>query len=385
MPRAISWFVSGGGLTRSPAQFFMLLTLAVVVRLYQENRRSDILWAGVFGGLTILSHPEAALHMIASVIFLWFMLARSRVAFMKLVGVGLIAAISTAPWWVTVIRYHGIAPFLSALQTGQKTLAVLNLVSFDFTEEVYATLIAVLGLIGLAHRLIRRDYLLPAWLVVPFLVEGRSAVLPAAIPLAMLAGVGFVDVILPAFLSAAGKKTENDSVSPLEFGVFVYLLLFLVFSAYQFGLQLSGLSLSVPARQAMNWIRENTADDSKFLVLTGTNSITCDLVLEWFPALTDRRSIYTVQGTEWLKGADFAPYVRSTYAVQKCTTDGDLACLDAVVDRSAYDYLYVSKLPYLNCRTIDYRNALHYFLESVRMDKEFGTVYESEQVVIFAK
>ncbi len=41
-------------------------------------------------------------------------------------------------------------------------------------------LIAVLGLVGLGRQLVHRDYLLPLWLAVPFLVEGRSAVLPAA-------------------------------------------------------------------------------------------------------------------------------------------------------------------------------------------------------------
>src|SRR5687768_12210971 len=81
MPRALSWFISGGGLTRAPGQFFMLLTLAVVVRLYQENRRSDVFWAGLFAGFTIMSHPEAAVHMIASVILLWIILARSRISF----------------------------------------------------------------------------------------------------------------------------------------------------------------------------------------------------------------------------------------------------------------------------------------------------------------
>jgi len=34
MPRALSWYISGSGLTRSPGQFFLLLTLAAVVRLY---------------------------------------------------------------------------------------------------------------------------------------------------------------------------------------------------------------------------------------------------------------------------------------------------------------------------------------------------------------
>jgi hypothetical protein len=386
MPRALSWFVSGGGLTRSPGQFFMLLTLAMVVRLYRENRRSDIFWSGIFAGLTVMSHPEAALHMVASVIVLWIMLARSRIAFINLVGVGGIALIVTAPWWATVIQYHGIDPLLNAAQTGQKSLAVLNLVSFDFTEEVFATLIAVLGLFGLAHRLIQRDYLLPVWLAVPFLVEGRSAVLPAAIPLAMLAAVGFVDIVLPALLPGDRKGVdESDQFSTVEFGLFIYLLLFLVFSTYQFGLQLAGTTLSLPDRQAMSWVRENTAEDAKFLVLTGTNAITCDLVLEWFPAVTDRQSIYTVQGTEWTKGEDFATYVQSTYAVQRCLSDSDVSCLDGVVNRADYDYVYVSKIPRPNCRPVDLPNAFHYFLESMRMEPGFQAVYESDDVIIFNK
>src|SRR5215216_870007 len=141
MPRALSWFVSGGGLTRSPGQFFMLLTLVTVVRLYQENNRIDVLWSGLFAGLTVMSHPEAAIHMIASVIFLWAMLGRSRKSFMDSVGVAIITLISSSPWWLTIIRYHGLDPLLSALQTGQKTAAVLNLLFFNFTEEPYATVL----------------------------------------------------------------------------------------------------------------------------------------------------------------------------------------------------------------------------------------------------
>src|SRR5687768_15821200 len=45
MPRALSWFVMGGGLTRSPGQFFMLLTLAVVIRLYESVRRVDFFFS----------------------------------------------------------------------------------------------------------------------------------------------------------------------------------------------------------------------------------------------------------------------------------------------------------------------------------------------------
>src|SRR4029079_16611078 len=90
MPRALSWYVMGGGLTRSPGQLFMLLTLASVVRLYQENRRADIFLAGLFGGLAVMSHPEAAVHTFVSALFLWIMLSRNRTGFINSLPVGVI-------------------------------------------------------------------------------------------------------------------------------------------------------------------------------------------------------------------------------------------------------------------------------------------------------
>ncbi|MEO8355319.1 MAG: glycosyltransferase family 39 protein [Chloroflexota bacterium] len=296
MPRALSWYISGSGLTRSPGQIFMLLTLAASIRLYQEKRRSDLIWAGLFAGLTILSHPEAAVHMVASVVFLWIMLGRSRSSFIHSIGLGATALLITAPWWATVIHYHGLEPLLNAAQTGQKSSAVLHLLFFDFTEEPYATLIAVLGLIGVASRRIRRDYLLPLWIALPFLVEGRSAILPAAIPLAMLAAIGLVDVVMNSLSHKVGpEQAQFNQVSKIEFGILVYFLLYLVFSTYQYGFQLAKAALSAANRDAMHWVQRNTLAGSRFLVLTGTNSISCDAILEWFPALTDRHSLFTVQ------------------------------------------------------------------------------------------
>ncbi len=388
MPRALSWFVMGGGLTRSPGQFFMLLTLVMVIRLYEENRRSDIFLAGIFGGLAVMSHPEAAVHTIVSAVFLWIMLSRNRIGFINSVFVGLIVFVVTSPWWGTVIHYHGIDPLLKGAATGQKALAVFHLLFFVFTEEPYATVIAVLGLIGIAHRLLRRDYLLPLWMVIPFFVEGRSAPGPAAIPLAMLAAVGLVDVVLAALQKSAGgdSPTVPEHVTSVERNVFIYLLLYLIFSAYQFGFQLSSATLYPPDRDAMEWAKENTPADSRFLVLTGTTSVSCDSVMEWFPALTGRQSIYTVQGTEWTEGANFNTYVKSTYAVQECLANGDASCLDAAIDRSQYDYIYLSKvLRVNNCQALDMQRTFSFFLEHMRIDTGFQAVYETDGVIIYRK
>lgn len=184
-----------------------------------------------------------------------------------------------------------------------------------------------------------------------------------------------------------GKDAEHsDQVSSVERNILLYLLLYLIFSTYQFGFQLSNATLYLPDREAMNWARENTLDDSRFLVLTGTSSVSCDSVLEWFPALTDRQSIFTVQGTEWLQGANFNDYVRSTYAVQECLTDGDASCLDEAVNRSAYDFIYVSKILRVdNCIPLDLQRTFPYFLEHMRGDESFEAIYETEGAVIFGK
>ncbi|MBN2114932.1 MAG: glycosyltransferase family 39 protein [Anaerolineales bacterium] len=386
MPRALSWFIMGGGLTRSPGQFFMLLTLATVIRLYEENRRSDVFLAGVLGGLAVLSHPEAAVHTFVSAIFLWLMLARKKTAFINSIFVGIIVLIVTAPWWATVIHYHGMGPLIKGAQTGQKLLAVFHLVFFVFTEEPYATVIAVLGLIGIGSCLLRRDYLLPLWMAIPFFVEGRSAAGPAAIPLAMLAAVGLVDVVWAGMQAWAGKDRaeQSENLSSIERNVMMYLLLYLVFSTYAFGLRLSSATLYPPDQEAMAWVRSHTPDDARFLVLTGTTSVSCDSVLEWFPALTGRQSLYTVQGTEWTQGENFTDYVISTYAVQECLASSDGSCLDSAIDRSQYDYIYLSKvLRANNCQPLDMPGTFPYFLEALKT--QFKVVYETADVVVYGK
>ena len=389
MPRALSWFVMGGGLTRSPGQFFMLLTLATVVRLYEENRRSDILLAGIFGGLAVLSHPEAAVHTVVSAVFLWLMLSRKRSTLLSAMVVAIIVLLVTAPWWATVIGYHGLGPLIKGAQTGQKALAVFHLLFFVFTEEPYATVIAVLGLLGIGISVARRQFLLPLWMVLPFFVEGRSAPGPASIPLAMLAAIGLIDVVLARIQRAAGVNQEAEvpeTVSSVERNILIYLVAYLLFSAYQFGFQLSSATLYPQDREAMRWVSQNTPEDSRFLVLTGTTSVSCDSVLEWFPALTGRQSIYTVQGREWTEGQNFNVYVRSTYDVQECLASGDVACLDKATDRSQYDYVYISKLLRVNnCTPMDLPRTFPLFLDSMHTAQGFDAVYETEEVAIFKK
>lgn len=391
MPRAYFWFIMGGGLTRALGQLFMLLALSSLVRLYKENRRVDVLWAGLFCGFTVLSHPEAAIYTVVSGLLFWIILSRNRAGLVNSLLVAFITLVISAPWWLAIVNTHGIGPLLSGAATGQRTLAAFHLLFLTFAEEPYVTLITVLGLIGVASCLIRREYLLPLWMAVPFVVAGRSAVNAAAIPLAMLASIGLLDVIFEGLNSAHQEpdhvaQEESTPLPARERNIFLYVMLYLLFSAYQFGMSLSTATLYPADREAMSWVRKNTPADSRFLLLTGSSSVACDAVLEWFPTLASRHSISTIQGTEWTQGPNFTEYVKSTFAVQKCLSSSDRSCLDDMVDPSKYDYIYLSKnLRSNNCVPTGTQEDYSYFVEHLREIPGLVNLYETKDVLILSR
>ncbi|HAV76764.1 MAG TPA: hypothetical protein DCX53_05350 [Anaerolineae bacterium] len=382
MPRAFFWFVMGGGLTRSAGQFFMLIALIAVIRLYEESRRADIFWAGLFGGMAVMSHPEASVHTALSGILIWFVISRRRIDIVNSVYVGLIVLSVSAPWWGTLIYQHGLDPLLSAMQTGGNSLAVFHLIFFAFTEEPFMTIIAVLALVGTLNRIIHRDFLLPLWMAVPFFAAGRSATNLAVLPLAMLAAVGLTEVILPAF-QASVKGDAEKTVTSAERNILIYVMVYLVFSAYQFGLQLSYVSLSSVERRTMEWVNGNTPPDSRFLILSGATSAACDLTQEWFPALAGRQSIYTIQGREWTLADDFGSFITDSVGVQRCLYEAP-SCLDEKVNANSFDYVYVSRyLRVNNCKQLDLPQDFGRFIEELDEDNRYESVFENHSAVVF--
>lgn len=52
----------------------------------------------------------------------------------------------------------------------------------------------------------------------------------------------------------------------------------------------------------MAWISDNTKSTKTFLTIPAGVSWERDWVAEWFPALTNRHDVLTVQGHEWIPG-----------------------------------------------------------------------------------
>lgn len=347
VPPSFDWLIMGGGLTRAPAFLFSLLTLHCAYWLYADKRQWNILWTAVFAALTILCHPEAGLHAAAGALALFLFFGRNRAGLGKSLAVaGLVLAL-TAPWWGAVLVRHGATPFLAAARTSGHGLdSVFLLFKFDLTGEHGLQTIGALALIGLFWQLARRQAFLPAWVLLTFFVEPRSAPLSLAPCMALLAALA-LGRIFQAFPGkqgagqAPGELFHRRGVKP-ALGV---LLAQWLFSAMALVLLEGGLTVSAADRQAFDWIRANTPAESRFLVLTGNEPMT-DPVSEWFPALAERRSLATVQGYEWIAATDFGDVMQKAQEAQGCFFRGP-ACVDAWPDdnRVRPDYLYLGRQP----------------------------------------
>ncbi len=397
-PRAITWQIMGGGLTRSFGQLFLILALASIYLTFTNYTRRRLALAIAFSSLVVLSHPEAALQTVGTAILFWLFEGRNKDGIRHAPAIGAGTLIITAVWWLPAVLRYGAGTLFSAAQTGLHSWVFLLVpFLFNFVDEPMMTLIAVFGLVGIALELSRTRLLLPLWFVVPFIAEPRSALNVAMVPLAMLAAVALTEIILPV-LAGLGPAQQGAGVNMMRcrpaiiFLVFIGLYMF--GDAAYFGTQLAGTALSSSVREAFAWVAANTSPGSRFLVLTGNTGaeLFCDAPLEWFPAKAGRVSVTTIQGREWTQGSEFGQFTVEAQTVSACVaSDKPLECVQAIREKSgsplAFDYLFVTRAaPTLkDCRVIGVSKSGERLVEELQAAAGYRQVYESEDVAVFQR
>jgi hypothetical protein len=347
IPASFDWLVMGGGLTRSPAFFFDILSLYFIYRLYTRGRKLDVICAAVFSSLTVLSHPETALHTAASAVVFFLFFGRNKKGLLQSLLVAGLVLVVTSPWWGTVLIHNGITPFLAAGRTGVYSLeGFLQIFTSSITHEIGLQIIASLALIGLFWQLAERKYFVPVWALVILVSEPRSAALflcPCVAILASCALTGILKVINRAAYPGQSMTVDPQPLSSRVSQVF-FILLSVIWIVSSMGTNfalLNTTTLTKSDQVAFDWVKSNTGSQAKFLVLTGDSPLN-DPVSEWFPALTGRTSLATVQGHEWDDQNSFAGLLARSVAVQKCMGQS-IRCLETWADGNHFviDYLYV--------------------------------------------
>ncbi|MCZ2127158.1 MAG: glycosyltransferase family 39 protein [Anaerolineales bacterium] len=376
-PGAYSWHVMGGGLTRSFGALFLLLTALFVCRLFQSGEKKFIVWASLFGGLTILSHPEASVQTVAVCLLLWIFFGRSARTFLHATLVAVGAAALSAPWWTTVVAYHGLSPFTTAMQTSYHGTSLLDAyASAIFSYEGFLPILPVLRVVGLIYGIYKRKYFLLAWIILPYLVDPRSSPSVVVYPFSMLMALAVAEA-LPALIRRLQKREGSTSLDALiknklfNGALFLYLALLFV-ECGLFDFRLINTTLKPEERQAMVWIKDNLPQAGAFLLITGKVSPEIDPFIEWFPALTERTSRSTIQGYEWSLGKDFYRRYSDLAKLQQCKTS---VCVEEWARRTGLDYRYV---------VVAKQDANPQIVQAFRADKKYEQVYSTADVDVYA-
>lgn len=385
LPRSFLWLIMGGGVTRAIATIFALLTIYLAILFFKYRNWLHLFFAALFAGFTLLSHPEAALFVAISVSVVFYFYRKDWSDIKFLACIGALTSLIIAPWVITILTHHGSGPLVSAFSSMSTSfwdrlfIPILTLFRFNFAEETGLTVLSVIGLLGLIRLLQERNFFIPIWLLAVMMVYSRGTPTYSVLPLAMLAGYGFVNVVFRGFSIEYERDTSNPQAlfeskfARIFFGI---VLISSLASAYIYPFNQEGentlVSLTRGEIEAMSWIHEEIDESAKFLVITGRSWWT-DPTSEWFPVLAQRVSLATVQGNEWLQEDQFHYQWLKHDRLELCIQQG-IDCVYRWSEEYAldFDYIFFTKSPNTTL-------LIHSFIN----EDHFKLAYENNNVAIF--
>jgi hypothetical protein len=291
-----------------------------------------------------------------------------------LVGVLLLSS----PWWVTILQHHGIAAFYQAGQvTHSRWLFWTILFALSFTGE-YTTVIAVFALIGFFIQLAKKKTFFPLWAMICLIADPRGGIPASIFPFTVLAMSALTEGIAPQLLNIKTDNQYPDSwahslytkIGRLFFGFFILLFLY---NAYNVSNTLSYQVLGPEEFEAINWVKSNTGVTDHFLILDEQGNPLLSPLTEWFPALAGRRSIATLQGTEWLGGdKHYNKQYPAIASLHECLYK-DVNCLYDLRDKMTDEYNFI---------IVSSKNSIP-LLISLENHTDFTLAYSSPMIKIF--
>ncbi|MCS7009775.1 MAG: hypothetical protein NZL98_00195 [Anaerolineales bacterium] len=275
---------------------------------------------------------------------------------------------------------YGIETYLLAARAGgARWLFWVPLFELSFTDESLP-LIAILTVLGAFAAWKNHQRLLPVWFIFVFLTDPRSAPHVIAIHATLLATISLTDFIIPAFerFSKTWQETLGTNFGKVLLG---YLLMMMVFNAQKNLLQIGNSVLSAADRQAIAWVAEQTPANSRFLIMDWYRVSTLSPLTEWFPALSQRQNLTTIQGREWLNGEEHFTIKTDLYIDLYNCLDQDAACLEtwAAQNEETFDYVYLSH------QTPGGGVRVSRLSDSLRAAPAYRLVYETAEVLIFER
>ncbi len=393
LPRSFIWIIMGGGVARSAGVLFCLTTILFGAKLYKSSKFKDFISACLFATATLLSHLEWYFFSVLSLLILLLFFKRKQNIARSFILINFFSLAFSSVWWLTIIKRHGIEPFAAFSQAGFSLASwesYFQLITLNITDEPFLTIWGVLTLMGLVLHFFEKKYWLILWFLTPIILSPRTSPNLLVLPSTFLIVTSVDKIVLPSIVKSLGAKSGKlkELFKFFRFKLFFSLiLLYFLFSSLTL-LPLDGLyspyfnHVTEKEREAFEWIRENTPLDGKFLLLTETALPTwgMDPVSEWFPAITQRASISTPQGAEWIKNGKFFQKVKLYTEIKNCY-DKDLDCVENTVSLNGDYFTHIL----LYKPSLGEKDNLFLIRQELFNSKDYIVVYDNPDLTIFSK
>jgi hypothetical protein len=394
---SFEWLITGGGLTRSPAQTYFIAALVLYMIYLRTEKNRFYIFSLLTAVLMTYHHLEYTWFLFFSLVILVY---QKKFLLRRYIILGLfffLIILLTVPYWLSIVSQHGISPWVAAFTTGGFAIStsIGRIITTIFTEETISNYINILALLGIFFSLAaKKNQRIIIWLVAVTFLLNRSSFRSLVFPISLLAALGLgelVNTIRNILITrdsypverVDGSHSNSHTKSDLFIAIFViFSILHPIIISLMVSLseQQVLVALSKPEIEAMKWVKNNTPLDSWFIVLTPSNDWFTNRQSEWFPALASRKNVTTVQGTEWLPDSQNEREIIKYNQMRECLPEG-FACLKKWIQENAvsFQYLFVTNVGSGRDKSAMMRNLL----PAINTSNEYFLVYQNEEVIIF--
>ena len=372
-PDYLNLHVKSDGMVRGLALLFSILGIYFYYTYLSHKRFSfkSILLAGLFLGLSFLSHLSYGVFCVFSI----FVLAFWKVQNLKelkqrardFVLIMVIALLVSAPWWLLVLRRFGLAPFISALNSHATVPGVISasivpsLIAAKVTLMDKFLLYPLFYMVALPYWLLKRDWHKAIWGLSTGIFLGESARF-----MALFSAIAIAELCVD-LLRHASHPQENTDKRIFVSAAAVFLALFFVLIGRFDNLKSDKPFLTDEVLKVAAWMNDNTDPNAKYLFISdnmnGTN--------EWMPYLARRTPVLGHWGAEWVGDYYWKHELMSKAAW--CAKKDSWECVQRVVGK------YASRPGYI----IFFRSEFEHMESEINALAYWQIAFQDDQMIIY--
>jgi len=300
MPSAFLDIIESAGLSEAFGGLSIIFLAIVVLSKRRMDPKLRAIQTGLVWSLCVLASPGgayASAFMIPALIIVEYrknpegkQSLHQSIQFLIIAGA--VALTLSCPYWLTVIRRHGIDIFTNSItaQHGSFFTWASNittaLLRFNISKAYFSVFIDGLILAGAAWAILHRKWVVVV-LFLCFVFVPREGAWLVSIPASVFAGIAMVKVH-----DLSGIYYGKRGVMIATAGLGIILLLNAATSLVLFRAEQSDVDWGEIV-EAGQWVDEHLPSDSALLVIAD------DSVREWIPHLARRTVLNVWQGLEW--------------------------------------------------------------------------------------